>query len=79
MAETKMRIEISKEWCMRMARYEGNAEIGVGQLAMARQRLLGNLAAARRAADPLAELRRIAHDAGMRQSWIDQVRRTWGL
>lgn len=29
-----MRIEISKEWCMRMARYEGNAEIGAGQLAI---------------------------------------------
>ena len=29
-----MKIEISKEWCMRMAQYEGDAEIGAGQLAI---------------------------------------------
>ena len=27
-------IEISKEWCIRMARYEGDAEIGAGQLSI---------------------------------------------
>ena len=29
-----MMMEISKEWCMRMARYEGDAEIGAGQLSI---------------------------------------------
>ena len=29
-----MKIEISKEWCMRMAHNEGDAEIGAGQLAI---------------------------------------------
>ena len=29
-----MKIEISKEWCMRMARHEGDAEIGAGLLAI---------------------------------------------
>ena len=29
-----MKIEISKEWCLRMAQHEGAAEIGAGQLAI---------------------------------------------
>lgn len=29
-----MKIEISKEWCMRMAQCEGDTEIGAGQLAV---------------------------------------------
>ena len=29
-----MKIEISKEWCIRMAQLEANAEIGVGRLAI---------------------------------------------
>ena len=29
-----MRNEISKEWCMLMAQYEGDAEIGAGQFAL---------------------------------------------
>ena len=29
-----MKIEMSKEWCVRMAQYEGDAEIGAGQLAI---------------------------------------------
>ena len=32
--EVEMKIEISKEWCMRMARHEGDAEIGAGLLAI---------------------------------------------
>ena len=29
-----MKIDISKEWCMRMAQFEGDAEIGAGRLAI---------------------------------------------
>ena len=29
-----MKIELSKQWCMRMAQYEGDAEIGAGQMAI---------------------------------------------
>ena len=29
-----MKIEINKEWCMRMAQFEGDAEIGAGQVAI---------------------------------------------
>ncbi|MCZ0952753.1 MAG: hypothetical protein OXQ89_05490 [Rhodospirillaceae bacterium] len=29
-----MKIEISKEWCRRMAQHEGDAEIGAGRLAV---------------------------------------------
>ncbi len=29
-----MKIEISKDWCLRMAQHEGDAEIGAGQLAI---------------------------------------------
>ena len=32
--EVEMKIEISKEWCMRMAQHEGTAEIGAGQFAL---------------------------------------------
>ena len=29
-----MKIEISKDWCVRMARHEGDTEIGAGRLAI---------------------------------------------
>ena len=44
-----------------------------------RQQMLTELAAARLAPAPLAALETIAARHGMRRSWVDSVRRTWGL
>lgn len=43
-----MKIEISKDWCVRMARHEGDAEVGAGRLAI----------------DPVFDGERISADAG---------------
>ena len=65
-----MKIEISKDWCLRMAQYEGDAEIGAGRLAI----------------DPVFDGERIPADVGEEESpsvafgrFVNLMRRQRGM